>query len=140
MMRFVNAALVVAVLVVASMVYGLERQSRLADGKLAEIRGEIAEEREHIRRLRAEWSHLNTPARLEQLAVKHLKHQASPVSQIIRLNEVAQKVPTLTPGEDAGPQDAITQMLDGNVAAVVGEVPERPKQPDLIGNILKGLE
>ena len=140
MMRFINTALVGAILVSASIVYGLERESRLADGRLAKIRGEIAEEREQIRRLRAEWSHLNTPARLEQLAVKHLKHQAGPVSQVIRLNEVAQKVPSLTPGNGVGPQDAITQMLDGNVAAIVGEVREGPKEPDLIGNILKGLQ
>ncbi len=140
MMRFINTALVVAILVSASIVYGLERQSRLADGRLAKIRGEIAEEREQIRRLRAEWSHLNTPARLEQLAVKHLKHQPGPVSQVIRLSEVSERVPSLTPGNEAGPQDAISQMLDGNVAAIVGEVPAGPKEPDLIGNILKGLQ
>lgn len=140
MMRFINTALVMAILVSASIVYGLERQSRLADGRLAKIRSEIAEEREQIRRLRAEWSHLNTPARLEQLAVKHLKHQAGPVSQVILLSEVSTRVPSLTPNSEAGPQDAITQMLDGNVAAIVGEVPERAKEPDLIGNILKGLQ
>ncbi len=140
MMRFLNSALVVAILVSASFVYGLERQSRLADGRLAKIRGEIAEEREQIRRLRAEWSHLNTPARLEQLAVKHLEHQPGPVSQVIKLNEVSARVPGLTPGGGTAPQDAIAEMLDGNVAAIVGEVPEGPKEPDLIGNILKGLQ
>ena len=140
MMRFINSALVGAILVAAPFVYGLERQSRLADGRLAKIRGEIAEEREQIRRLRAEWSHLNTPARLEQLAVKHLQHQPSPVSQVIKLNEVAERVPGLMPREGAAPQDAISKMLDGNVAAIVGEVPAGRKEPDLIGDILKGLQ
>lgn len=140
MMRFVNTALVIAVLVSASIVYGLERQSRLADGRLAKIQGQIAEEREQIRRLRAEWSHLNTPARLEQLATKHLKHEASPVSQIIKLSEVSTRVPQLSPRAETGPQDAISRMLDGNVAAIVGEVPTTSKEPDLIGNILKDLQ
>ena len=140
MMRFLNSALVVAILVSASIVYGLERQSRLADGRLAKIRGEIAEEREQIRRLRAEWSHLNTPARLEQLAVKHLEHQPSPVSQVIKLDEVSERVPGLTPGSEPAPQDAITKMLDGNVAAIVGEVPEDRKEPDLIGDILRAQQ
>ncbi len=140
MMRFINTALVAAVLVVASFVYGLERESRLADGRLAKIRGEIAEEREQIRRLRAEWSHLNTPARLEQLAVKHLQHEPSSVSQVIKLGEVAARVPGLTPGGPDKAGDAIAEMLDGNVAAVVGEVPAARAEPDLIGNILKGME
>ena len=140
MIRFLNAALVVAVLVAASIVYGLERESRLADGRLAKINREIAEEREQIRRLRAEWSYLNTPARLEKLAVKHLQHVASPISQVIKLNEVGAKVPGLTPEGEAGGDDAIGTMLDGNVAAVVGEVPDQPAQSDPIGNILKGME
>ncbi len=140
MMRFINAALVIAVLVTAATVYQLEHQSRVTDRKLAKIRGAIAEEREQIRRLRAEWSHLNTPARLEQLATKHLKHEAGPVSQVIKLSEVSNRVPGLTPGGAEAPQDAISKMLDGNVAAIVGEVPSRRKEPDLIGNILKGLE
>ena len=140
MIRFLNAALVVAVLIAASIVYGLERESRLADGRLAKINRAIAEEREQIRRLRAEWSYLNTPARLEKLAVKHLQHVPSPISQVITLNEVASRVPGLAAEDEAGGDDAIATMLDGNVAAVEGEVPDQPGQPDLIGNILKGME
>lgn len=140
MMRFINTALVIAVLVAASFVYGLERESRLADGRLAKIRGEIAEEREQIRRLRAEWSYLNTPSRLEQLAVKHLEHEPSAVSQIIKLGEVATRVPGLTPDAPSKSGDAIAEMLDRNVAAVVGEVPAKRTEPDLIGNILKAME
>ncbi|MEM8689063.1 MAG: hypothetical protein AAGF81_17170 [Pseudomonadota bacterium] len=140
MIRILNAALVVAALVAASIVYSLERESRLAEGRLAEINRAIAEEREQIRRLRAEWSYLNTPARLEKLAVKHLQHVPSPISQVIKLNEVAAKVPGLKLEEETGGDDAIGTMLDGNVAAVEGEVPPQPTQPDLIGNILKGME
>ncbi len=140
MIRFLNAALVIAVLIAASIVYGLERESRLADGRLGKINRAIAEEREQIRRLRAEWSYLNTPARLEKLAVKHLQHAPSPVSQVIKLNEVESRVPGLAPEGEAGGDDAIATMLDGNVAAVEGEVPQQPAQPDLIGNILKGME
>ena len=66
MIKLLNAALTIAVLVVALQVYGLEHKSRDAGKRLSVLREEIAEERETIRRLRAEWSYLNTPARLEK--------------------------------------------------------------------------
>ncbi len=141
MMRLINMAMVVVTLGVALHVYTLEMQSRAADKKLVKLKVAIAEERETIRRLRAEWSHLNTPARLEKLSTRHLEHAASTVSQVLREAEIDTKIPSLQTEAKQSGKDPIADMLAGN--AITGSVapPNTPSgEVDLIGNILKGLD
>ncbi len=140
MMRLVNLVLVAAVLVSAWQVYRLEIESRTADGRLIALKENIAEERETIRRLRAEWSHLNTPARLEKLAMKHLQHERGPVSQVVRLHEIGDRVPALQGGGRSEMPDPIAEMLAGNAGMTTGSATPRRKEPDLIADILKGLQ
>ncbi len=54
----------------ASIVIGTEAQD--LEDRLAAIQRDIAREQEAIHVLRAEWSHLNRPERIERLARKHL--------------------------------------------------------------------
>ena len=139
MMRLVNIVLVVVTLGVALQVYGLEMQSRGADKKLLALKVAIAEEQENIRRLRAEWSHLNAPERLEKLAVKHLQHAPSKVAQVMRHHEISDRVRSLQPDQETGAADPIADMLAGNIGAIQKKDEASRKEPDLIADILKGL-
>lgn len=138
-MRFVNIVLVAVILGFALHVYSLEMQSRAAGKKLVALKAAIAEEREHIRRLRAEWSHLNTPARLEKLAIRYLKHAPSQVPQVMREHEIGEWVRSLQPEEESKAKDPIADMLTGNIVAVEQRPKVMKQEPDLIADILKSL-
>ncbi len=141
MIRILNICLVIAVLVVALQVYGLEHTSRAAGKRLTAIHEEIAEERETIRRLRAEWSYLNTPARLEKLAERHLAHRPEEVARVMTRQRIGEEVPELqkkAPEEET--KDPISEMLSSASTAITGSAPENANAPDPIGDILKGME
>lgn len=60
--------------IAAAMVYGLyevEHAVRQLDRQHEDLRAAIAREREAIRVLRAEWSYLNQPSRLQNLVARH---------------------------------------------------------------------
>ncbi len=139
MMKLMNMALVAVILGFALHVYVLEMHSRTAGKRLIELNETITEEQEAIRRLRAEWSYLNTPARLERLALKYLDHQQSRLSQVLRKHEIGELVPSLRPDKEKGLRDPIADMLAGNAAAVGERPTPAGAEQDLIGNILKGL-
>lgn len=66
---FLSAAVLVGL---AAVIYQVKDESRVLDHSVSSLRQQIAEERDVIAVLRAEWSHLNRPARLERLARAHL--------------------------------------------------------------------
>lgn len=52
---------------------------------LSDLNREIIREQEHIQVLNADWSYLNDPSRLEQLATRHLPLQPTEVAQLAEL-------------------------------------------------------
>jgi cell division protein FtsL len=74
MMRWVGAGLVATVLGVAAYVYDVKYATGRLTREAAELARQIERERDAIATLRAEWSALNQPARLQPLAERHLRH------------------------------------------------------------------
>ena len=72
-MRFINIVVMVAVLASVVVTYRLKHEARRVEQKVAELERVIEDERDAIAVLRAEWSYLNRPERLERLARQHLK-------------------------------------------------------------------
>ncbi|MGB5093022.1 MAG: hypothetical protein WBN97_06890 [Parvibaculum sp.] len=74
-MRFFNLILVVAIIGLSVLLYDIKYRAELADKQADKLERNIAEEQEGIRVLRAEWSYLNQPERLQELATRytHLK-------------------------------------------------------------------
>ncbi|MEM7428299.1 MAG: cell division protein FtsL [Pseudomonadota bacterium] len=141
MIRVLNICLVIAVLAVALQVYGLEHESRDAGKRLTKLHEEIAEERETIRRLRAEWSYLNTPARLEKLAARYLAHEPEDVARVVPDGQIGEQVPQLQKAEpEEQAADPISEMLSGTETAVSGAPVEGAAAADPIGDILKGMD
>ena len=73
MLRFVNICLVLGLVALAYVIYQVKYQSRALDAEIVTLGKQIDKERDGIAVLRAEWSLLNRPERIERLAQKYLK-------------------------------------------------------------------
>ena len=78
-------------------VYNTKYDAREATKRLSELRHEITEEEEMISVLRAEWSLLNQPSRLEDLAGRYLEMTPLDVSQVATIRELPQRPTDLGP-------------------------------------------
>ena len=93
MHKFLNFLLVLTLLVSGFVLYSLEHETRGLERDIARHERGIAEETENIRFLNAEWSSLTRPDRLRALAEQHLGLSTLKAWQIVKLNEIGQKVP-----------------------------------------------
>ena len=71
-MRVLNIVVIGVLILAAAFVYKIKFDSTLQAETVAKLRGELRRERDAIALLRAEWTKLQTPARLEALAKRHL--------------------------------------------------------------------
>jgi cell division protein FtsL len=93
MMRLANIALVLTVLGSAFVLYTLEHATRAAERRLAQIESDIGAEEESIKLLKAEWSNLTRPERLQKLAEERLGLKPILPTQMVSTAELAQRVP-----------------------------------------------
>lgn len=93
MHKLLNALLVIAVLISGFMLYTLEHATRSTERRIAKLQSGIAQEREQIKLLNAEWSSLIRPDRLQKLALQYLNLEAITASQIVKAEEFAARVP-----------------------------------------------
>jgi cell division protein FtsL len=88
MLRFVNTCLLLGLLALAYVIYQVKYETRALDAEIATIGKDIEAERDAIAVLRAEWSLLNRPERIERLAKKHLKLGPSDPRQLVTVDTV----------------------------------------------------
>lgn len=86
-MRVFNLLLVGCVVAFAYVIYELKYETQALDQRAAELRQSIRVERDAIAVLRAEWSHLNRPERIEKLARKHLGLKPLKANQFLTLKQ-----------------------------------------------------
>ena len=89
MLRFVNICLVLALVALAYVIYEGKYEARALDEDIGGLRKEIETERDGVAVLRAEWSLLNRPERIERLAKKHLKLNAARPQQLVTIETVS---------------------------------------------------
>jgi cell division protein FtsL len=88
-MRVINCLLVGCVVMFAYVIYELKYETRALDRRAGELRQSIRSERDAVAVLRAEWSHLNRPERIEKLARKHLGLAPLKASQFMTARQYA---------------------------------------------------
>jgi len=91
MNRFVNLLLVVLMIIGAVAVYDMKYEAEVAADRVAELRMKVAREREEISLLKAEWSLLNQPGRLQKLVDRYhqiLQLEAVEVHQIVGVEDL----------------------------------------------------
>ena len=84
-------AILAVVMGAASIVIGTE--VRDLEDRLAGIHRDIAREQEALHVLRAEWSYLNRPERLEALARRHFDLQVPAPAQTMRVSDLPFALP-----------------------------------------------
>ena len=91
MLRFVNICLVLGLGAVASVIYQAKYEARGLDERIIALNKQIETERDAVAVLRAEWSLLNRPERIERLAKKYIKLVPPHPQQLVLLDEVTER-------------------------------------------------
>jgi cell division protein FtsL len=89
MLRFINICLVLALVALAYVIYEGKYEARALDEDIGGLRKDSETERDAVAVLRAEWSLLNRPERIERLAEKHLKLAPARPQQLVTLDTVS---------------------------------------------------
>jgi len=128
-MRVLNILVIGALVTAAAYVYKIKFDSTRQAERLAKIRMEIRREQDLIANLRAEWSKLDSPARIQELASRHLKGlRIIDPRQFDKLDRLPERPPDLVPPDSADP---IGALLDNPAALEIptGSIPKsRPKR------------
>lgn len=115
MHKFLNFILILTLLVSGFVVYSLEHTTRGLERDIARLHREIGEETENMRLLNAEWSSLTRPDRLRALAELHLGLSTLKATQIVRLGDIASRVP---------PEPVVKLEAEGSdpIGAIIGDI------------------
>lgn len=111
MLRFVNICLLLGLVALAYVIYEVKYDARALDHEIARLHKKIEAERDSIAVLRAEWSLLNRPKRIERLAAKFLNLKSADPRQLLTLDSVDQdefdRKLSVTLPEDDGDEDDV---------------------------------
>lgn len=113
-LRIFNVALVLAMIGGAVVTYNLKHEAETAANRVARLHANIAKEREAIALLKAEWSMLSQPGRLQQLVTRYQDHfrlEPFSASQVATLDEIP-----LRPA-NAAPEAGEATIADATAAA-----------------------
>jgi cell division protein FtsL len=91
MLRFVNICLVLGLVALAYVIYQVKYETRALDAEIASLNTQIDDERDAIAVLRAEWSLLNRPERIERLAKKYLQLAPAKPIQLVTVDTVSDR-------------------------------------------------
>jgi cell division protein FtsL len=123
MMRILNICVIAALVLAAADVYKIKFESTRQGQRVAKLRLDIRREQEAVAALRAEWAKLDSPARIEGLAHRHLTLRPADASQFDRLDHLPERPPDLVPideGDPIGVVIAHPEILHGSVTGSVG--------------------
>ena len=115
-MRLIHLIVVAALVIAAVHVYKIKFESALQAERLAKLGVEIRRERDRIGALRAEWAQLDSPARIQALAQRHLALKQIDPAQIEALNHLPAR-PEPPPESAPAPSDLIALDRPGSVGA-----------------------
>ena len=118
-MRLINLIVVAALVLAAAYVYKIKFDSTVQAERLAKLRVEIRRERDAAAALRAEWSQLDNPTRLQGLAHRHLALKPMEAAQIDTLDRLPER-PVEAPAFD--PNNPINAMIGNDPETATGSV------------------
>jgi cell division protein FtsL len=88
-MRIVNIFFFTSLIALSFVIYEVKNETRSMNDRVSALKLDIRKERDAIAVLRAEWSHLNRPERIERLARKHLGLKPVGVRQMLTPEQLA---------------------------------------------------
>ena len=118
-MRFLNLCVLALLVAAAAFVYEIKFESTLRGERIAKMRGDVQRERDAIAALRAEWSTLENPARIQGLARRHLRLRPPDSAQYDSLDRLPERPPSIVQPLAA---DAIADKIQ-DLNPVTGSIP-----------------
>ena len=103
MMRILNICVIVVLVLAAADVYKIKFESTRQAQRVAKLRTEIRREHDAIGSLRAEWSKLDNPTRIQDLARRHLQLRPVEAHQLDRFDNLPERRPDLVPSGEPDP-------------------------------------
>jgi cell division protein FtsL len=103
LIRLLNICVIGALVLAAAYVYKIKFESTRQAERVAKLRMELRREHDVIAALRAEWSRLDNPARIQELAKRHLVLTPVDARQFDRLDRLPQRPPDLVPPDAFDP-------------------------------------
>jgi cell division protein FtsL len=103
MMRLLHILVIAALVLAAADVYKIKFESARQAQRVAKVKLEIRREHDAIAALRAEWAKLDSPARIQELAKRHLALKPLDVRQFDRLDNLPERPADLVPVDEPDP-------------------------------------
>jgi cell division protein FtsL len=110
MIRLTNICVIVALVFAAVYVYKIKFESTRKAEQVARLRLDIRREHDAVAELRSQWSKLDTPVRIQDLAQRHLTLRMIDSHQFDQLDHLPERPPDLVPPDSADP---IGNLLEG---------------------------
>ena len=121
--RLLHVVVLVALVLAAADVYKIKYESTLQAEKVSKLRADVRREQDAIANLRAEWSKLDRPDRLQELARRHLTLKPVDARQFDTLDRLPERPVELVPPGTADPIGAVIETF-ADIEALTGSLPE----------------
>lgn len=128
-LRILNLAVIAALILAAAYVYRIKFDSTVQAERLAKIRSQVRHERDTIAALRAQWSELDNPARIEALAKRFLPLKPIAPTQFDKLDNLPDRAPDPVTPDGKDPIRAMIENADEPQAAT-GSIPAAVPAPE----------
>ena len=120
-MRLIHLLVIGALVFAAAYVYRIKMESTVRTERVLRLHAEIREQRDAIAALRAEWTKLDAPLRLQGLAERHLPLKPVTATQYDSFKNLPERPPNFTKSGDPDPIGAMIETIDA--ATVTGSIP-----------------
>ncbi len=125
-MRIIHLFVICALVFAAAYVYRIKMESTVRTERVLRLRADIREQRDAIASLRAEWTKLETPQRLQDLATRHLSLRPIEARQYDQLKNLPERPPSFAKPDDPDPIGAMIETI--NPDSVTGSVTAEDKR------------
>jgi cell division protein FtsL len=123
LLRLLHIVVLCALVLAAADVYKIKYESTLQAERVAKLRTELRREQDAIANLRAEWSKLDRPDRLQSLAQRHLTLKPIEARQFDPLDRLPARPIELVPPGTADPIGAVIETF-ADAEALTGSLPD----------------
>jgi hypothetical protein len=122
--RLLHIVVLAGLVLAAADVYKIKYESTLEAERVAKLRAELRREQDMIAALRAEWSKLDRPDRLQELAQRHSQLKPLDIRQYDPFDKLPERPVELVPPGTADPIGAVIEtMIDSDM--LTGSVPDQ---------------
>jgi hypothetical protein len=125
-MRIIHLLVIGALVFAAAYVYRIKMESTARTEMVLRLHAEVREQRDAIAALRAEWSKLDAPLRLQGLAERHLTLKPIAANQYDDLKNLPERPPSYVKPDAPDPIGAMIETIDPDL--VTGALPAPEEQ------------